>query len=84
MRQLSLLSVSRKEPLKRLPPDLVTALTTPPVKRPNSAEMPPVATVVSWIASSMKRSNAWPRRFSFSETPLTRKRFSNDIEPAIE
>ena len=36
-----------------LPPDLVTTLTTPPVKRPNSAEMPALATVVSWIASSI-------------------------------
>src|SRR6185503_16750926 len=54
-RQLSLLSVSRNEPLNLLPPDLVTTLTTPPLKRPNSAEMPAVATVVSWTASSIYR-----------------------------
>jgi hypothetical protein len=29
------------------PPDLVTAFTTPPVKRPYSAEIPDVLTVVS-------------------------------------
>src|SRR6185436_20637904 len=59
-RQLSLLYVSRNEPLNLLPPDLVTTLTTPPLKRPNSAEMPAVATVVSWMASSMYRLFAWP------------------------
>src|SRR5437870_11818413 len=46
-RQLSLLSVSRNEPLKLLPPDFVMTLMTPPLNRPNSAEMPAVATVVS-------------------------------------
>jgi len=46
-------SQHRKEPLKSLPPDFVIMLTTPPVKWPYSAEMPPVSTVVSWIASSM-------------------------------
>ena len=54
-RQSSLFSDSRNEPLKSLPPDLVSTLTTPPPKRPYSAEMPPVATVVSWMASSMNR-----------------------------
>ena len=53
LRHLSLFSVSRNEPLKRLPPDLVMMFTTPPPKRPYSAETPAVATVVSWIASSM-------------------------------
>ena len=47
VRQLSLFSVSRNEPLNRLPPDLVMTLTTPPLNRPYSAEMPAVATVVS-------------------------------------
>src|SRR5262249_40694324 len=37
-RQLSLFSVSRNDPEKRLPPDLVTMFTTPPVNRPYSAE----------------------------------------------
>ena len=54
-RQLSLFSVSRKLALNRLPPDLVMTLTTPPPKRPYSAEMPALATVVSWTASSMTR-----------------------------
>ncbi len=53
LRHLSLFSVSRNEPLKRLPPDLVMMLTTPPPNRPYYAEMPAVATVVSWMASSM-------------------------------
>ena len=43
------------------------AFTTPPEKRPNSAETDPVVTVVSWIASSMKSVSAWPRRFSFTD-----------------
>ena len=46
-RQLSLMSVSRNEPLKRLPPDFVITLTTPPPNRPYSAEIPAVAMVVS-------------------------------------
>src|SRR6185369_4192895 len=47
-RQLSLARESRKDPPKRFPPDLVTTLMTPPLKRPYSAEIPAVATVVSW------------------------------------
>ena len=50
-----LLKFMRKLPVKMLPPLLVMALTTPPVNRPYSAEMPDVRTCVSWIASSMKR-----------------------------
>src|SRR5499427_1285115 len=46
-RQLSLLSVSRNDPVNVLPPDFVTMLTTPPLKWPNSAETPSLATVVS-------------------------------------
>ena len=37
--QLSLRRLSRNEPVNSLPPDLVIVLTTPPVKRPYSAEM---------------------------------------------
>ncbi len=66
----------RNEPEKSLPPDLVRTLTTPPEKRPYSAEMPAEAVVVSWIESSMNRSRAWPRMFSLTTTPLTRNRFS--------
>ena len=80
-RQSSLVNVVRNDPENSLPPDFVIALTTPPEKRPNSAEIDPVVTVVSWIASSMKSGSAWPRRFSFTETPLIRNRFSNDIAP---
>ena len=57
-RQSSLVIVSRNEPLNWLPPDLLTMLTTPPPKRPNSADTPAVATVVSWMASSITRSCA--------------------------
>src|SRR5204863_8917467 len=46
-RQLSLLSVSRNVPVNVLPPDFVTTLITPPPNRPNSADTPAVATVVS-------------------------------------
>ena len=58
-------------------------LTTPPPKRPYSAEMAPVDTFVSWTASSMKRFSAWPRRFSFTTTPLIRYWLSNESAPAI-
>src|ERR1051326_149238 len=51
--QFGFVSESRIDPEKSLPPDFVIVLTTPPVKRPYSAEMPPLRTVVSWIASSM-------------------------------
>src|SRR5262245_25012627 len=78
------MSVSRMDPLKRLLPDLVSTLTTPPPKRPYSAEMPVDDTVVSSIASSMYKSYGWPRRLSLTDTPLTMNRFSNDIDPAIE
>ena len=64
VRQSSLVIVLRYEPEKVLPPDLVTAFTTPPVNRPYSAEIPDVVTVVSWIASSMKRLKGVPRRLS--------------------
>jgi hypothetical protein len=51
--QSSLVNESRNDPENSLPPDLVKVLTTPPVNRPNSAEIPPVRTVVSCTASSM-------------------------------
>ena len=83
LRQSSLSSVTRKEPLKLLPPDFVIALTTPPVKRPNSAEMPEVDVVVSAIASSMKRLFGVPRMLSWMLTPFTVKRLSNDWAPEM-
>ena len=42
---------TRPLPAKTFPPLLVMALTTPPLNRPNSAEMPDVRTCVSSIAS---------------------------------
>ena len=45
--QLSFVKLVRKLPRKLLPPDLVIALTIPPVKWPYSAGTPPVMTVVS-------------------------------------
>ena len=77
----SLVNEMRNDPLKTLLPDFVIELITPPWKRPYSAEMLPVETLVSWIASSMKRLRAWPRRFSLMTTPLTRLRFSYDSAP---
>ena len=47
-------------------------MTTPPENRPYSAEMFPVRTVCSWIASSMKRLWIWLRTFSLISAPLTR------------
>ena len=77
----SLVNDTRNDPLKTLPPDLVIVLTTPPWNRPYSAEMLPVEIFVSWMASSMNRLRAWPRRFSLITTPLTRLRFSYDSAP---
>src|SRR5439155_370776 len=50
--QLALVKFVRKLPENELPPLLVIALMTPPLKRPYSAEMPEVSTCVSSIASS--------------------------------
>src|SRR5256885_14794330 len=83
-RQLSLFSVSRNEPEKMLPPDFVTTFTTPPLKWPNSADTPSVATGVSCTASSMYGFVAWPRMFSLTFTPLMRNADSNDMAPEIE
>ena len=77
----SFVNETRTDPLKTLLPDLVIELITPPWKRPYSAEMLPVETFVSWMASSMNRLRAWPRRFSLTTTPLTRFRFSYDSAP---
>src|SRR5712671_2994296 len=82
-RHASLSNVVRNDPLILLPPDFVIMLTTPPPKRPYSAEMAPVDTFVSWIASSMNRLSACPRRFSFTTTPLTRYWLSKESAPAI-
>ena len=61
----------------------MTAFTTPPEKRPNSAEMAPVETVVSCTASSMTSGTPWPRMFSLMTTPLTMKRFSKVMAPLM-
>src|SRR4029453_3028941 len=47
VRQSSLVNVTRNEPLNWLLPDRVIVFTMPPVKRPYSAEIPEVETVVS-------------------------------------
>ncbi len=52
-RHLSLVMSRRIEPVNSLPPVLVMTLTTPPEKRPYSAEIPEVSTWTSLIASSM-------------------------------
>jgi hypothetical protein len=50
-----LVKLDRSEPENRLPPLRVTTFTTPPPKRPYSADTPDVSTWTSWIASSMNR-----------------------------
>ena len=64
VRQSSFVKVTRNDPATVLLPDRVMVLTMPPVKRPYSAEMPDVETVVSWMASSMKSENGSRRRLS--------------------
>jgi hypothetical protein len=49
---------------------------TPPLKRPYSAEIPPVRTWVSSIASSMKRLLGLPKRLSLMSVPSRRKTLS--------
>src|ERR1041385_1498645 len=61
---------SRSDPESSLPPDLVMVETTPPLKRPYSAEMAPVITVVSRIPSSTYIGRICPRTFSVTATPL--------------
>ena len=82
-RQSLLLSVTRNDPEKLLPPCFVMALMTPPVKRPYSAETPEVIVVVSWIESSMKRFVWVPRTGSCRLTPLTVMTLSKDAEPLM-
>ncbi len=77
------MNVVRNEPLNALPPDFVTVFTTPPVKRPNSAETVDVDVVVSAIASSMKRLFGVPRMLSVMTAPSTVKRLSKDWPPEI-
>ncbi len=72
---------TRTDPLKAFPPCFVTALMTPPVNRPYSAETPDVIVVVSWMASSMKRLFGVPRRLSWMFTPLIVMTLSNDWAP---
>jgi hypothetical protein len=62
----------------------VIALTTPPEKRPYSAEIPDVRTCVSSMASSMKRLCGVPNRLSVTSTPFTMKLLSNAKAPLIE
>jgi hypothetical protein len=81
--QLGLRKFTRPLPEKTLPPLLVTALTTPPLNRPYSAEMPEVRTCVSSIASSMKRFCGWANRLSLMSTPFTMKTLSNEKAPLM-
>ena len=59
------------------------ALTTPPLKRPYSAEMPEVSTWVSSMASSMNRLCGCASTLSLTSTPLTMKALSNANAPLM-
>src|SRR3954463_3326502 len=78
-----LLKFSRKLPPNVLPPLFVITLTTPPEKRPYSAEMPPVSTLVCWMASSMNRLLAVPNRLSLMSTPFIMNTLSKEVAPEI-
>ena len=71
-----LVKFERNAPENRLPPLLVMTLTTPPQKRPYSAEMPEVSTWTSSIASSMNRLFGWPSTLSLMSTPSIRNTLS--------
>ncbi len=77
------MNVVRKEPEKELPPDFVIVFTTPPVKRPNSAEIADEDVVVSWIASSTNRLYGVPRMLSLMTAPSTLNWLSKDCPPEI-
>ena len=79
----SLVKVVRKEPEKRLPPDFVIVLTTPPVNRPYSADTDDTVVVVSWMASSMNRLFGVARTLSMMTAPSTVKRLSKVGPPEI-
>ena len=81
--QASFVNVVRKEPEKAFPPDFVTVLTIPPVKRPYSAEMAATEVVVSWMASSMKRVFGVFRTLSWTTAPSTVNRLSKEGAPPI-
>lgn len=59
------------------------ALTTPPEKRPYSAETPEVSTCVSATASSMNKLSKSPKMFSVMSTPLIMKTLSKAKPPLI-
>ncbi len=79
----SFVSVVRNDPENELPPDFVIVFTTPPVKRPYSAEIEDEEVVVSWIASSTKRLYGVPRMLSLMTAPSTLNWLSNDCAPEI-
>ena len=58
-------------------------LITPPLKRPYSAEMPDVSTLVCSTASSMKTGCALPNKLSFTSTPLIMKTLSYAKPPEM-
>src|ERR1051325_988448 len=76
--------LTRQLPAKVLPPLRVTALITPPEKRPYSALMPEVTVWTSCMASSMNRLNGAPSRLSLTSTPFTRKIVSNAKAPLTD
>ena len=75
--------LTRPLPENLLPPLFVIAFTTPPLKRPYSAEMPDVSTCVSSIASSMNRFCGFANRLSFTSTPLIMKMLSKAKAPLM-
>ena len=64
-----------------LPPDLVTALMTPPSAPPNSAGMPVVLTCTSWMYSNTVFWRDAPLIRLFVTTPSTVKAFSAPLAP---
>ena len=79
-----LVSSSRTLPENRSPPLLVTAFTTPPEKRPYSADKPEVSVCVSAMASSTNRFCGEPRGLSLISTPSILNTLSNANAPLIE
>ncbi len=71
-----LVKLERNAPENRLLPLFVITLTTPPLKRPYSADTPDVSTWTSWIASSMNRALGWPSTLSLMSTPSIRNTLS--------
>ena len=60
---------SNSDPWKVFEPERVATLTTPPLKRPNSAGTLSASTVNSWMSSTIGKNATWPGSGCSAEMP---------------